>query len=144
MTLRRHWQVTTGILFWNNINIFTSTYIRVCAISANLAQNRLRLMHDVNLYMRLYGTYIDNTIKPLFSETCLQGNFYLAKPCCLQRTSLYGEDFTTRLYNKICYPGLVKISNPIKHVECQKQGRKHRGPITNDIYGTTPPPPLWV
>ena len=27
-------------------------------ISANLAQNRLRLIHDVDLYMRLYGIYV--------------------------------------------------------------------------------------
>ena len=26
-------------------------------ISANLAQNRLRLIHDVDLYMRLYGIF---------------------------------------------------------------------------------------
>ena len=45
-----------GILFWNNITFCTSTCTRVCAISANLAQNRLRLIHDVDLYMGLYGS----------------------------------------------------------------------------------------
>ena len=55
------WQVTPnkpGILFWNNITFCTSTYARVCVISANLAQNRLRLIHDVDLYMSIYGSYI--------------------------------------------------------------------------------------
>ena len=37
-----------------------STYIRVCVISANLAQNRVRLIHGVDLYMSLYGTYFSN------------------------------------------------------------------------------------
>ena len=29
--------------------------LRVCVISANLAQNRVRLIHGVDLYMSLYG-----------------------------------------------------------------------------------------
>ena len=45
-----------GILFGNNITFCTSTYIRVCVISANLAQNRVRLIHGVDLYMSLYGS----------------------------------------------------------------------------------------
>ena len=32
-----------------------STYIRVCVISANLAQNRVRLIHGVDLYTSIYG-----------------------------------------------------------------------------------------
>ena len=32
-----------------------STYIRVCVISANLAQNRVRLIHEVDLYTDIYG-----------------------------------------------------------------------------------------
>ena len=48
-----------GILFLNNIKLCTSTYTRVCAISGNLAQNRLRLIHDVDLYMGLYGSKIN-------------------------------------------------------------------------------------
>ena len=31
-------------------------YIRVCVLSANLAQNRVRLIHGIDLYMSLYGS----------------------------------------------------------------------------------------
>ena len=47
-----------GILFLNNITFCTSTYTRVCAISAYLAQNRLRLIHDVDLYIYAFIRYI--------------------------------------------------------------------------------------
>ena len=45
-------------------------------ISANLAQNRLRLMHDVDLYMCLYGIYFIPYITPPLNNVglCVVGS----------------------------------------------------------------------
>ena len=42
--------------------VYNSSYIKVCVISANLARNRVRLIHDIDLYMRLYGKYITRAL----------------------------------------------------------------------------------
>ena len=42
-----------------------STYIRVCVISANLAQNRVRLIHEVDLYTDIYGRWKNTRKKSL-------------------------------------------------------------------------------
>ena len=36
------------VRLWFNVSRLCSTYIRVCVISANLAQNRVRLIHEVD------------------------------------------------------------------------------------------------
>ena len=43
------------VRLWFNVSRLCSTYIRVCVISANLAQNRVRLIHEVDLYTEIYG-----------------------------------------------------------------------------------------
>ena len=50
------WHNKPQFFLWNNTTYLSSTYIRVCVISANLAQNRVELIHDVDLSMRLYGS----------------------------------------------------------------------------------------
>ena len=45
------------------------TYIRVCVISANLAPNRVRLIHGVDLYMSLYGnSKVKSSSKEIFQN----------------------------------------------------------------------------
>ena len=44
------------VRLWFNVSRLCSTYIRVCVISANLAQNRVRLIHEVDLYTEIYGS----------------------------------------------------------------------------------------